>query len=228
MKQILFVTILFRLAGVNCLAAEPIWQATSGDVEFSITSDISGVSVVSPNTLQTGYDGAWVFGQSSHKGVAQTFTVGSARTLKSATLRLAGFDFHQPSGQVEIAVFQFNTASQSPSNKLGSFLVNAEDYFFSLQNAPRSTFNFSSFGIVLNPENTYALAAIASDMFVGKMTLQGTADIYSGGSTYNLNLAIPEPNSVTLALICSIASIWRRSTRRAYRNSRPTVRSATS
>jgi hypothetical protein len=208
MKRTLSLTILVGLAGVNCLASDALWQPLPGEVEFSITSDVSGVSVESPKALEGGYNGAWWFGDFPYNGIAQTFTVDSSRLMKSATLRLGGFDFRHASGQIEIALVQFDTATQIPVSKLGSIVVNASSYQFDLLSVPRSSFNFSSFGIILNPQNTYAVVVLPTATFTGGlMTLQAATDIYPGGSAYSVSFLTPEPSSATLVLICSIASI---------------------
>src|SRR5262249_8478174 len=109
---------------------------------------------------------------------------------------------------LEIALFQFDAATQTPVNKLGSILVDVSSYQFDLVSVPRSSFDFSSSGISLSAGNTYALAVLPTATFTGGlMSLQAATDIYPGGSAYSVSFLVPEPSSAMLALICSVASI---------------------
>jgi hypothetical protein len=190
-----------------CHAEHFRWQARSSDeVEFGVTALVGNVREQSPSTIESGYNGAWDFGSETHFGIAQTFTVSSLRTLESIELRVAGFDRRRPSGQFEVAVYRFNPVDSVDEEKLASALRNAEDYsHLELTMAVLVSFDMSSFNVLLNPEETYALTVTPTATYTGgPMTVQSALDIYPGGKPYHVSV-VPEPAAWLLVTIAGLA-----------------------
>lgn len=202
---VLFGAVLVLTAARDCPAQVIYWQSLPNEVEFGVTASIGGSLVQSPSAFEPGYDGAWLFGNSMFYGMGQTFIVSSTRTLQSIELRVGGMNAQPTYGQFEVAIYEFDPISASPTLKLGAVLANAQDYYnIDLVNAPVSSFDFSSFDISLQSGKTYALAVTPTDTFTGGLlSLQAALDIYPGGTAYSL-VVVPEPNMIAL---CSLGTV---------------------
>jgi hypothetical protein len=195
----------------SCNADQPVrWQATGDEVEFGVTAVVGGAREQSPSTIETGYNGAWIFGDDDYfYGIGQTFNVSSLRTLESIELRVAGYDFRQASGQFEVAVYRFDTVASTPAEKLVSVIANAEDYsHLDATRAKLASFDFSSSNLLLNPAETYALSVVPTDSYTGgPMTLQSGFNTYSDGNPYLL-FVVPEPATTVLLTIVISAFLF--------------------
>jgi hypothetical protein len=198
----LFGAVSASVAGHDCSAQGVIWQPVTGEVEFGVTAIVGGTPIQSPSALESGYNGAWTFGNTPYRGMAQTFTVPSLRTLQSVQLRVGLFNY-PATGQFELAICTFDSLSGTPSSKLASVLADAQNYEFDMLNVPVSSFDFASFNVSLNPAQTYALAVTPTATFAGTLALQAATDIYPGGEPYALSV-VPEPSTVAL---CSLGTI---------------------
>lgn len=162
------------------------------EVEFAVTATVSGATIPYPAALESGYDGAWVFGSLSqgaaYVGAAQTFSVPSSRTLNSVQLRVGLFDSSIPTGQFEVAIHRFDVQTGCPAEKLVSLLANANAYQYpAAANVPASAFDFASFNLTLKQGDVYALVVTPTATFTGgNLTLQAATNIYAGGSAYIL------------------------------------------
>jgi hypothetical protein len=201
-----------------CRATVFEWkQIPQEDVEYGVTALVEGVPILNPTTLETGYSGAYWWGNPIYglefTGIAQTFTVPSLRTLQSIQLRVGSFNYDQPSGPFEVSIFKFDSLSGSPVEELAAISANAEDYLFELNSVPVSSFDFSSYNLTLDPTETYALTVTPTATFGGGLlTLQSATDIYPDGSAYFLGKSpaspapVPEPSAMWL-LVSGIAGL---------------------
>jgi hypothetical protein len=215
MKPPTWLIVVFGISAIgtahHCQSQVLLWQPLPlQEVEFGVTAMSDGVFIQAPSALEDGYNGAWWWGNSEDGltyGMAQTFLVPSSRTLKSIQLRVGRFDFEQPSGEFEVAIYRFDSQSGTPAERLAAVLANAEDYPFVLTSVPVSSFDFSGCNLALKPSETYALAVTPTATFSGGlMTLQAATDIYTVGSAYFLHSAVPAvPESNKGTLFVSVA-----------------------
>jgi len=176
-----------------------VWQTIADEVEFGVTATVGGVTEQTPSAFESGYNGAWVFASPIYYGMGQTFTVPSSRALQSIELRVGGVNNQPASGQFEVAVYLFDPLSNAPRRKLASVLADAQSFDqIDLTKVPVTSFDFSSFNILLDPAETYALSATPTSTYAGgALTLQAAQDIYPHGNPYSLSL-VPEPGAVAL------------------------------
>jgi hypothetical protein len=212
----IIISIVFGLTDAhNCCAQRSInWQALAGEVQFGVTTSVGGSPMQSPSEFETGYHGAWVFGNSIYYGIGETFSVPSSGTLKSIELRLGGVNGQPTSGQFEVAIYNFNSSSPSLSPILGSVFGDAHDYYgIDLTQVPVSSFDFASLNISLQAGKTFGLAVTPTSTYSGgPLSLQAAVDIYPGGSPFLLSV-VPEPNVMTLCglgTVLALFMIWPR------------------
>lgn len=173
-----------------------------GVAEFGITSLVGGAPVQSPSALETGYNGAFVFGQDYYWAFAQSFTVLSDRTLRSIELRLANATNPAAQGQFMLAVTELDPASHLPGPVIGSVTAQAADYHYSLMNAPVSSFDFSSLNLQLVASKTYAwtLRPLWPPWSGSLYIHSGQQSLYPSGNTYFSSNLVPEPATSSLLM----------------------------
>lgn len=197
-KLIGLMTVVMFLFTYQMETFGAVYPRPHEDVEFGITSIEGDRDIWS---FESGYSGAYYFRfKENYVGVAQTFTVPSDTALGSVQLRVGDFGNRTCSGQFEIAVYNYNTGNSSFGDKLAYALANAADYdgFDMGRNVPISEFDMSSFDLLLNSSQTYALTISPLDSFVGILTLQSQVNNYPDGINLLFDSPIPEPSSLLL------------------------------
>jgi len=174
---------LFSLLPRACWAAGGFqnWDPRVGDdIEFGITSLVVGLEEDAPWAFESGYNGAYWFDKDYSAG--QTFTVASDRLLQSVSARVSIQS--GASGQFEIAIYEFDQASQSTTDRLALITGDAASYQYSLSSVPVSTFDLSGFNVTLVAGQTYMLTFRGTESSEGQFLLQSATDIYGGGCAY--------------------------------------------
>jgi hypothetical protein len=213
---ILIVTIMSATVALGETMIWESFQNGSEDMEFGITALDGGLSVQSPSVFESGYNGAYTI-EEFYFGWGQSFAVASERTLTSVQLRIGDFEMNNPTGQFQVAVYEFDEFNNTAYNKIAYVFANAEDYSgFDKFNVPVSSFDMSGFNAVLDPSKAYALAVTQMPSFTGGvLTIQGAQNIYPGGSSYMLTIsesaqppiADAGPNQIAFAWMDGIADV---------------------
>ena len=112
----------------------------------------------------------------------QTFTVDSDRLLQSVTTRVNAWN--DASGQFEMALYAFDQASQSTTNRLAFITGDAASYRYDLSSVPMSTFDLSGFNVTLAAGQSYMLTFRGKEGSEGHFSVQGGPNIYGGGGAY--------------------------------------------
>lgn len=202
-----FISILcgITFAAATSNAFGTLYSIFSEDVEFGITSD-HGDQVIT--SFESGYNGAYYFRLEPFRGVAQTFSVPFDTVLGSAQLRIGDFGVIKCSGQIEIAVYTFDHLSFG--QKIASAMVNAAIYDdYDLKAAPISSFGFAS-GAMLRASQTYALTISSTSSFAGILTVQSQVNNYPNGNTWWFDSPIPEPATLGLLAVGTLALVRKR------------------
>jgi len=157
------------------------WEPNvGGELEFGITSLVSAIEENAPWVFEGGYNGAMWFNKDSTIG--QTFTVTSDRLLQSVSTRINAWN--DAVGQFEIAIYEFDQASQSTTNRLAFVNGDADSYRYALSSVPVSTFDMSGFNANLAAGQTYMLTFRGKESSAGTFSVQGSTNIYNEGSAY--------------------------------------------
>jgi hypothetical protein len=185
----------------------------TGGAELGITTSAAGQTQLDPWLIESGYSGLFGFGnRSPYFGFAQEFTVASNRTLKSVDLRLCKTGDISVSGRFKLRILEYTgSPNDTYVRAKATLFLQANQYAYSYLSTPVSSFDFSSFNILLSKDKTYAVALLPT------VTMEGTLGIHaignsSGPSYYT---AIPEPATVSLFLLSLGMPIWKRSENKA-------------
>ncbi len=188
---------------VQAVGGEP-WSPTGQEIEFGISAWVGGELIDDPWIFESGYNGAWWSDPTLHMG--QSFIVDSSRVLDSATLRVSRTS--GATGMFAILVAEFDEESATAGAVLAYSLADAEDYPVGLTGIPQATFDLSSFGAPLEPEEAYLLVTAPQPGFSGKVYVQAATDIYPGGQAYSG--WIPEPSTLSLLTLAALLIARRR------------------
>jgi len=198
----------FTLFALPCFGQPLIWQPHNrGIAEFGITSVEGGITNQSPSVFESGYDGAYSFGDSPYWGFAQSFAVSSDRTLASVELRISRGN-SPGQGQFALSLVEFGAQTQTPGTLLGSVNADASNYHYNhhLESVPISSFDFSSLNIILQDSIMYAWTLTPkSSSWSGSLLIQsGVQSLYPDGFAYFLN-PVPEPATPVILILGTLA-----------------------
>ncbi len=96
--------------------------------------------------------------------------------------------------QFEIALYEFDQASQSTTNRLAFVTADAASYRYDLSSVPMSMFDLSAFNVTLVAGQPYMLTFRGIESSEGYFSVQGGTDIYGGGGSYTGTYAASGPD----------------------------------